>query len=120
MPALTSLSGLLAVVQEGDSPPAGGFGGDPFILLLGMFAIIFFVAILPERKARKRKQAMIAALKKNDQILTTAGMFATVAAVGENDVTIKFDDGTTRVKLQKSAIAAVLTGDGEPSEGRKA
>jgi preprotein translocase subunit YajC len=84
-----------------------------FVIMAGTLAIFWFVAIMPERKARKKKQAMIEALQKNDRVLTTSGMFATVAALGETDVVLKFDDGPTRVKVLRSAISSVLDKDEE-------
>jgi len=95
--------------------PAGSEQPNMLMMLAVVGLIFFFVAILPERKARKRKQAMLEAMKKNDRVLINPGLYATIAAVGEQDVTIKFDDGPTRVKVLKSAIASVLDKDeGEP------
>lgn len=102
-----------------DAPPEGGGGPNMLIILLVPLAIFWFVAILPERRERKRKAAMIEALKKNDRILTTSGMYATVAAVNENDITIKFDDGPVRVRALKSAIAAVIDPQAEKVEAGK-
>lgn len=105
-----------AVLLLQDPPaetPAGG--PDMFVILLGMLAIFWFVAIVPERKARKKKAAMLEAMQKNDRVLTTSGMFATVAALGEKDLVIKFDDGPTRVKVLRSAIAQVFEKDEEAS-----
>ena len=106
----TALPSLLLALEEGPAQPAGP---NMLVIMLGTLAIFWFVAILPERKARKKKQAMIDALKKNDRVLTTGGMYATVAAIGEHDVTLKFDEGPTRVKALRSAIASVLERDGE-------
>ena len=109
MPTATQ-SLFLALQNE----PAASEGLNPLVLMLGVLAIFWFVAIMPERKQRKKKQAMIDALKKNDRVLTTGGMFARVAAIGEQDITIKFDDGPTRVRLLRSGIASVIDGsDGQ-------
>ena len=91
---------------------------DFFFMIAIILAIFWFVAILPERKQRKKKKAMMDEMKKNDRVLLTSGMYATVAAVGETDVTIKFDDGPTRVKIVKSAISSVLDKDGAEDSKR--
>ncbi|MCB9899437.1 MAG: preprotein translocase subunit YajC [Planctomycetes bacterium] len=81
-------------------------------LLLGVVAIFVFVAVLPERKERKRREAMMSELKKNDRVVLHSGFLATVAAVSETEITIRFDDGNTRAKVLRSAIANVLDRDG--------
>jgi preprotein translocase subunit YajC len=96
---------LLLQADTGAAPA----GPNMWILLLGPLVIFWFLLIMPERKERKRKAQMIADIKKNDRVLTTGGMYATVAAVNENDLTIKFDDGPTRVRVLKTAIASVVT-----------
>jgi preprotein translocase YajC subunit len=70
----------------------------------------------PERKERKRKAAMLANIKKNDRVLMTTGLYATVAAVHESELVLKFDEGPTRVRALKSAIASVVE---ERSDGGK-
>ena len=112
LPALTALA--LQDAQQGT-----GSGPNMLIILLVPLAIFWFVAIMPERKERKRKAAMLDALKKNDRILTTGGMYATVAAVNENEITLKFDDGPVRVRALKSAIAAVIEPEGGKAGGKK-
>jgi preprotein translocase subunit YajC len=91
--------------------PAASGGPNMLIMMAGMIAIFFFVAIWPERKARKKKEALIAALRKNDKVLLTSGMYATVAAINEGELTVRFDDGNTRVRVLKSAIAQVVSQD---------
>jgi len=82
-------------------------------MMAGVLVIMWLVVFMPERKARKKKEAMISAIKKNDRVLLTGGMYATVAAVAEGEFTVKFDDSPTRVRIVRSAIAQVLTTDGE-------
>jgi preprotein translocase subunit YajC len=110
-------AGLLFALQDGSQD---GPAGPNMLILLGIPLLIFwFVAIWPERKERKRKAAMIANLKKNDRVLTTGGMYATVAAVAENELTLKFDEGPTRVRVVKSAIASVVGGPSTGDSGTK-
>ena len=106
---------MLPLLQ--DSAPAGGGPSQIMILMLGMLAIFWFVAIWPERKAKKKKLAMLSALKKNDKILLTSGMYATVAAINEDELTVRFDDSNTRVRVLRSAIAQVVTAQGDDAGG---
>lgn len=101
---------ILPLLQ--DASPASS-GPNPLIMLVGVMVIMFIVVFLPERKARKKKEAMISAIKKNDRVLLTSGMYATVAAVNEGELTVRFDDGQTRVRIVKSAIGQVVTQDAE-------
>ena len=97
----------MQLLREDAAAPASPF--SPMIMMLVVLAIFWFVAIWPERKAKKKKEAMLSALKKNDKILLTSGMYATVAAINEDELTVRFDDSNTRVRVLRSAIAQVVT-----------
>jgi len=83
----------------------------PMILIVAVF---YFVMIGPERKARKKREAMLSAVKKGDKVLTTGGMFASVAAVNEDSITLLAADDV-RLKFSRSAIAQVLDTEGGDS-----
>ena len=51
----------------------------PFILI---FAVFYFLIILPQRKRQQQLQATIASLKAGDKIITTGGIIAKIAEVG--------------------------------------
>ncbi|HUR28880.1 MAG TPA: preprotein translocase subunit YajC [Planctomycetota bacterium] len=76
----------------------------PFLMIIVIF---YFVMIGPERKQRKKREAMLAAVKKGDRVLTTGGMFATVAAVNEDSITLQASDDV-RLRFSRAAIAQVL------------
>ena len=106
---MTVPTAWLGLLQETDAP---SLMKDLPLIVLGVVAIFVFVAVLPERKERKRREALLGGLQKNDRVVLHNGFLATVAAVGEADVTIRFDDGNTRAKVLKSAIANVIEKDG--------
>ncbi len=87
---------------EGIMGAIGGF--VPFILII---AIFYFLMIAPERKQRKKREAMLAAVKKGDKVVTTGGMFATVAAVNEDSITLQASDDV-RLRFTRQSIASVV------------
>ncbi len=83
----------------------------PFVLI---FAVFYFIVILPARKQQKKKDAMIAALKKGDRVVTSGGIYGTVAAVEDQAVLLKVADNV-KMRVAKSAVAGTVTGDGAAS-----
>ncbi|MEO6708008.1 MAG: preprotein translocase subunit YajC [Planctomycetota bacterium] len=81
----------------------------PFLIIILIF---YFVMLGPERKQRKKREAMIAAVKKGDKVLTTGGMYASVAAVNEDSITLQASDDV-RLRFSRQAIAQVLEPENE-------
>jgi preprotein translocase subunit YajC len=92
--------------------PSGPFGSSWFPLVM-IAAIFWFVVIGPERKNRKKREQMLAALKKGDKVLTNSGLYGSVAAIQDQVVTLAVADGV-RLRFARSAIQTVL-GD-EPAK----
>jgi preprotein translocase subunit YajC len=95
----------------GEVPPAGPswFGGMALPMVV-IFAIFYFVMIGPERKARKKREAMLAAMKKGDAVVTSSGLHGTIAALADDVVTLQVDEGV-RLRFSRAAIQTVVTKD---------
>ena len=96
-----------------DAAPASGFG-TMLPMLLIMFAIIYFLLIRPQSKERKKQQAMLESLKKNDQVLTQGGIFGTIASIEKDTgvVSLKVADNV-RIKITRASIARKIVQDEE-------
>ncbi|MEH6360287.1 MAG: preprotein translocase subunit YajC [Amylibacter sp.] len=88
---------------------AGGAGGiTSFIPLILIFAIMYFLMIRPQQKKAKEHRAMVADLRKGDQIVTAGGLLGKVTKVGaDNEVEIQIATGV-KVKVVQNTIQAVL------------
>ena len=100
---------LLALLQEGEGQPADtGGGGLGFLVpTLLIVAIFYVVLILPERKKQKARQSMIDAMKKGDKVMTSSGIYGSVAQIQEEIVTLQVADGV-RMRFNRAAIQSVL------------
>jgi len=76
----------------------------PMIVIFGIF---YFLVIQPEKKKQKTHQDMVANLKKNDEVVTSAGIHGTVVNVKEKTVVLRLDENV-RVEFDKEAIAALV------------
>jgi len=113
---------LLAQDQAPREPTAAeSIFSNPFLPIAGLFFLYYFIVLQPERKKKREDIMMKSKLKKNDRIITVGGIHGTVvAAPAESNVlTIKVDEsGTTRIKINRSAVATVITEKTTSSEGQ--
>jgi len=105
------------VIAQSDGAGEGG-GGSPFgsllmpMILIGL--LFYFLLVMPERKRRKKHEGMLGALKKNDEVITTGGIYGTVVNVQKDAdyVTIRVDESSnTKIKIARSYIGTVLKDD---------
>ena len=89
---------------------AGGSAGAAlqFLPLIAIFAIMYFLMIRPQQKKAKEHRAMVADLRKGDQIVTAGGLLGKVTKVGaDNEVEIQIATGV-KVKVVQSTIQTIL------------
>ncbi len=80
-----------------------------FIPLILIFAIMYFLLIRPQQKKVKEHQAMVEALRRNDQVITQGGMVAKVTKVKDDgEVEVEIAEGV-KVRVVKSTIAQVIS-----------
>ncbi|NLL30143.1 MAG: preprotein translocase subunit YajC [Clostridiales bacterium] len=75
----------------------------PFV---GMFAVMYFMMILPEKKRNKQYNEMLASLQKYDEIITKGGIIGKIIIVDENTLVIETGAERTRLKITKNAVAS--------------
>ncbi|MFT3707070.1 MAG: preprotein translocase subunit YajC [Archangium sp.] len=79
------------------------------ILFFGaLFAIMYFVLIRPQQRQQKEQQAMLTALKKGDDVITSGGILGKVFSVDDKLVTLEIAAGT-KVRMLKSSIQGKVT-----------
>ncbi|MDI3328780.1 MAG: preprotein translocase subunit YajC [Alicyclobacillaceae bacterium] len=77
------------------------------ISILVMFAIFYFLLIRPQQKRQKERQAMLAALKKGDRVITIGGIHGTIIDLDDDKVTLRVSE-TTKIVFERSAISTVV------------
>ena len=85
--------------------PAGQ-GVNPLVQLIPIalvFAIFYFIILLPTRKRQKKLQEFLDNLKVGDKVVTTGGIFGAVTRVDGQTVQLQIAE-KVRVELAKSAI----------------
>ena len=75
------------------------------IMIVVMFAIIYFLMIRPENKRKKQAEEMRNSLKKGDQITTIGGIVGRIVMVTDDTIVIETSDDRVRMELTKWAVS---------------
>ena len=99
-----------AFAQQGAA--AGDAGGMmPLVFIVVMFAIFYFLLIRPQAKRQKEQKAMIEALNKGDEVVTTGGMVGRITDISDQYLTLQVatvGGQPVAVSIQRSSVATLL------------
>ena len=72
----------------------------PFVLILGIFYVII---LLPMKKRQQKVQAFLSALKVNDRVITSGGIYGTITRVNEQSIQLQIANNV-RIEVSRAAI----------------
>ena len=79
---------------------------EGMLMIVLMFAAMYFFMIRPENKKRKAAEAMRSSLAVGDVITTIGGIVGTVCAVKENTIVIETGADRVRIEFTKWAVSS--------------
>jgi preprotein translocase subunit YajC len=87
----------------------GGTESSLFSLLplVLMFVVLYFIMIRPQMKRQKETKAMLAALAKGDEVVTSGGVIGRITKLGESMVQLEVANGV-ELQVQRGAVVQVL------------
>jgi preprotein translocase subunit YajC len=72
----------------------------PFALILGIF---YFIILLPAKKKQQKVQDFLSALKVNDRVITTSGIYGQITRIDEQKVQLQIANNV-RIDVSRAAI----------------
>src|ERR1700722_2249568 len=97
-----TVSDLSAVFAMGATPE----GASPwlqFVPFAFVLAIFYFIILLPMKRKQQKVQQFLEALKVNDRIVTTGGIYRQITRLGEQTVQVQIAD-KVRIEVAKASI----------------
>lgn len=94
-------------------------GTYTIIMIVVLFAMMYFMMIRPENKRKKKAQEMRDSLKKGDTITTIGGIVGKVVITTPNTIIIETSEDRVRLELTRWAVSTVGVQTGEQPENPK-
>ena len=92
-----------AVIPEG---PAGLLG-SPWVFMILIFGIFYFMLLRPQQRKEKERKAMIEEVKTGQRVMFSGGNLGTVSNVKEGTFVVKIADGV-KIEVARGGIQRVL------------
>lgn len=82
-------------------------GLTTLLLLLGMLAVFYFVAIRPQRKQQREHEELVEGLAVGDDVITFGGLHGTIVALDDETVDLEVTDDIV-VRYQRQSVGRVV------------
>jgi preprotein translocase subunit YajC len=79
--------------------------------LLFIFAIFYFLLILPQQRKQKKWQAMLSELKTGDKVATSGGLRGTIMSLKDDTVTLRVPPDNLKIEVSRGSVVSVTTAE---------
>ncbi len=86
---------------------AGGIA--PVLMMVGIFAIFYFLLIMPQQRRQKKWQAMLETIKSGDRVTTSGGIKGTVLSMKDDVVVLRVPPDNIKIEVARSSIVSLTT-----------
>ena len=88
------------------APQGGGGNWSMLIMLVAVFAIMYFMMIRPQQKRQKEIQKMRESMKVGDKVVAAGGIHGKIKEVNDSDFLIEIAENV-RIKVDKASVFAL-------------
>lgn len=96
------------------SSSGGGMGLLGLAPLLFIFAIFYFLLILPQQRKQKKWQAMLGELKTGDRVVTSGGLRGTIIGLKDDALTLRVPPDNLKLEVSRGSVVQVNTAEEGP------
>ena len=86
---------------------AGGL--TPVLMMVGIFAVFYFLLIMPQQRRQKKWQAMLETIKPGDKVTTSGGLKGTVMSMKDDGIILRIPPDNIKMEVVRSSIVSLTT-----------
>src|SRR3981081_3928866 len=83
--------------------------------LLFIFAIFYFLLIMPQQRKQKKWQLMLSELKNGDKIVTSGGLRGTIINLKDDALVLRVPPDNLKLEISRASVVSVTTAEEKSS-----
>jgi preprotein translocase subunit YajC len=87
----------------------GSMGWLGFAPLIFIFAIFYFLLIMPQQRRQKKWQQMLSELKTGDKVVTSGGLRGTIISLKDDYLQLRLPPDNLRIEVTRASVVSVTT-----------
>jgi preprotein translocase subunit YajC len=93
---------------------AQGIGGGiaPILMMVAIFAVFYFLLIMPQQRRQKKWQAMLKEIKSGDRVVTSGGLTGVILSVKDDSFILRVPPDNIKLEVARSSIVTLTTEEG--------
>jgi len=89
--------------------PGFGAGSAPILMMVAIFAIFYFLLIMPQQRRQKKWQAMLKEIKPGDKVVTSGGLSGVIMSVKDDAIVLRVPPDNIKLEVARSSIVTLTT-----------
>jgi len=90
----------------------GGIG--PIVMMVAVFAIFYFLLIMPQQRKQKKWQELLKQLKPGDRVITSGGLTGVIMSAKDDAIVLRVPPDNIKLEVARSSIVTLTTAEDKP------
>ena len=92
---------------------AGG-GIGPIVMMVAIFAIFYFLLIMPQQRRQKKWAEMLKQIKPGDKVVTSGGLTGVILSAKDDTIVLRVPPDNIKLEVARSSIVTLTTAEERP------
>ena len=92
---------------------AGG-GIGPIVMMVAIFAIFYFLLIMPQQRRQKKWAEMLKQIKPGDKVVTSGGLTGVIMSAKDDTIVLRVPPDNIKLEVARSSVVTLSTAEEKP------
>jgi preprotein translocase subunit YajC len=90
----------------------GGLGSmGPIVMMVAIFAIFYFLLIMPQQRRQKKWAEMLKQIKPGDKVVTSGGLTGVIMSAKDDTVVLRVPPDNIKLEVARSSVVTLTTSE---------